>query len=270
MENLKIAVFVTLATVLVVPVSVAQNVDLFLIAGQSNAQGWQGNAAYYPEDPEGLDSAIKFYWVTPGYSSSKEEWTTLKVQGGLFEQGHFGPEVTFARALKRNGYNPAIFKYSLGSTSIANNWKLPGEDGMYDRMVNEFRKATRILEDEAEKINIRAFIWIQGESDAETKSMAEAYYKRLKSLIKDIRMNVIGNPNLPVILGVDEQHPWVTKHPEVVQAQLKLAKDNEHITFTSMRGLDKADATHLTPEGLKKHGVHLFKAYKELIEDSKQ
>ena len=78
----------------------AEEIDLFILAGQSNAQGWQGDAKHYPEDPKGYDASIPFYWVTPRHSSSGGEWTTLKAQGGRFEAGHFGLEVTFARALK--------------------------------------------------------------------------------------------------------------------------------------------------------------------------
>jgi len=34
-------------------------IDLFIWAGQSNAQGWQGDADFYPSDPDSLDSQIR-------------------------------------------------------------------------------------------------------------------------------------------------------------------------------------------------------------------
>lgn len=88
-------------------------VDLFVMAGQSNMQGWQGDAKDYPADPRGVDKAIRFYWVTPGHSPSQGQWTSLMAQGGRFPKGHFGPEVGFARQLKSAGLNPAIFKPGL-------------------------------------------------------------------------------------------------------------------------------------------------------------
>ena len=97
-------------------------------------------------DPKGMDKDIRFYWVTPGHSSSDGRWTRLKAQGGRFPKGHFGPEVTFARQLKENGFNPAIFKYSLGSTGLARDWRGPGEGGLYDQMVKELRGAIAQLE----------------------------------------------------------------------------------------------------------------------------
>lgn len=245
-------------------ISFAEDLDLFIIAGQSNAQGWQGDATHYPKDTEGLDQSIRFYWVTPGHSSSDGKWTTMKAQGGRFPQGHFGLEVTFARFLKKAGYNPSIFKYSLGSTSIAKDWNGPGDGKMYDQMVKEFEKALSLIRDEGHKANVRGFIWIQGESDAMTPVMAEAYKGRLKKLIDNIRNNVTKVPELPVVLGVDEQHDWVKKNIQVVKAQQELAKENKNIIFTTMMGLEKADSTHLTPKGLEDHGKRIYAAYKEI------
>ncbi len=243
----------------------AEDIDLFMLAGQSNAQGWTGDATYYPKDSEQLDQSIRFYWVTPKHSSSGGEWTSLKAQGGRFKNGHFGLEVTFARSLRKVGYNPAIFKYSLGGTSLAGDWKGPGDGKMYDQMIKEFDKALLLLRNQGHKVKIRGFIWIQGESDADTPSMANAYKGRLNTLIDDIRRNVAKNPQLAVILGVDEQHPWVKRrHPQVVHAQQTLAKADKHTVFTTMMGLEKADSTHLTPKGLEEHGRRIYTAYKEI------
>lgn len=253
-----------LAAICVVNSSRAEEIDLFIIAGQSNAQGWQGDATYYPKDPDGIDKMIRFYWQTPRHSSSGGKWTTLKAQGGRFKNGHFGLEVTFARSLKNAGYNPAIFKYSLGSTSIAKNWKGPGDGKMYDQMIKEFGQALSLLTKEGHKVNIRGFVWIQGESDAQTTAMAEAYKGGLKTLIGDLRKNVTKRSELPVILGVDEQHGWVKKNPHVVYAQQALSKEDPYVTFTTMVGLEKADTTHLTPRGLEEHGKHVYIAYKNI------
>lgn len=242
----------------------AEDIDLFILAGQSNAQGWMGDATHYPKDPGGVDKSIRFYWVVPRHSSSGGEWTSLKAQGGRFKDGHFGPEVTFTRSLKKAGYNPALFKYSLGSTSIASNWKGPGDGKMYDRMTEEFNEAISLLHKQGHKVKVRGFVWIQGESDAKTPEMASAYEVRLKKLIDDLRQNVTTNPSLVVILGVDEQHEWVRKNPQVVQAQQALAKEDEHTIFTTMMGLEKADSTHLTPKGLEEHGKRIYEAYREL------
>ena len=69
-----------------------------------------------------------------------------------------------------------------------------------------------------------------------------------------------------MILDVDEQHPWVSKNPQVVRAQKILAKQDKRIVFTSMSGLEKADSTHLTPKGLAGHGRRICAAFKQLDE----
>ncbi|MBI4826337.1 MAG: hypothetical protein HY807_07950 [Nitrospirae bacterium] len=240
-------------------------VDLFVMAGQSNMQGFTGDAEYYPADPQELDSKIRFYWVTPEFSSSDGKWTKMQPQGGLFPKGHFGPEVTFARALANSGCNPAIFKYSSGGTSLALAWRAPGQDGLYDRMVSELSKAIALLEKEGYTVNVRAFIWIQGETDSKSKSFARWYEARFRLLINDLRINVLKNDKLPVILGIDEQYPAIKENPEVLEHHKAFARNNPFAVFTSMIGLEKADSTHLTPEGLEKHGGRLFDAAMKLV-----
>ena len=95
----------------------------------------------------------------------------------------------------------------------------------------------------------RAFIWIQGESDANTDQMSNEYYWHLKKLLNHLRNNVLRQPNLPVILSVHEQHPRVQLRPQVVDAQIKLSIEDDSITFMSMNGLEKSDVTHLTARG---------------------
>jgi len=234
--------------------AVADDIDLILLAGQSNAQGWQGDAKFYPADDDAVDDSIPFYWVTPGHSSSAGHWTTLRAQGGRFPAGHFGLEVTLARSLKAAGLTPAVFKYSLGSTSIAQNWGGPGDGLMYDQMAAEYRRAVKQLQDEGHQIRVCSFVWIQGESDARTAEMARAYQQRLQSLINDLRERVVGHAEFGIVLGVDEQHPWVQAHPDVIHAQQQIAAGDARIVHSTMVGLQKADSTHLTPAGLEEQG----------------
>lgn len=246
------------------PASAADSVDLFVMAGQSNMQGSMGNAECYPADPENFDQRIFFYWVTPGFSSSNGSWTHLQPQGGRFLKGHFGPEVTFARKLAKSGFTPAIFKYSLGSTGLARDWRAAGQKGMYDSMVVELRKAMALLEKNGQAVTVRAFVWIQGETDAETDEIAGKYLDNLNALIKDLRTNVLKDQQLPVILGVDEQHPWVKVRPLVVESQQRMTGSDPRAVFVSMIGLQKADSTHLTPAGLEAHGIRLFDAFEQI------
>jgi hypothetical protein len=68
--------------------SVSQDtIDLFIWAGQSNAQGWQGDAEYYPSAPDNLDSQIRLNYTfigstrSHGWASGPTAWLTVHVLG---------------------------------------------------------------------------------------------------------------------------------------------------------------------------------------------
>ena len=240
----------------------AQQIDLFIMAGQSNMQGWRSDAAQYPIDRRAEDINIPFYFEALDYSSSNQTWQNLGPQLGHFKQGHFGPEVTFARALFRENMYPAIFKYSSGSSSLKEQWKAPGHHGQYDDMVRHLKGAIQQLKADGFTVVPRAFVWIQGESDANTDQMSNEYYWHLKRLITHLRNNVLRQPDLPVILSVDEQHPRVQLRPQVVDAQIKLSLEDDSISFVSMQGLEKSDVTHLTARGTIEQGKRIHSVYK--------
>jgi len=249
---------------IVTPTLYADNIDLFILAGQSNMQGWRSDAKQYPADRQQLDSRIPFYYETIGYGSSQQQWGTLRSQPGHFRSGHFGPEITFGRALLKTGHVPAIFKYSLGGSSLKLDWKAPGQHGIYDNMVASIKTAIHTLEAQGHTVTPRAIIWIQGESDADTEQLSIEYYWHLKKMLHHLRGSVIRLPNIPVILSVDEQHPRVQQNPQVVDAQIKLAVEDPTITFVSMYGLEKYDVTHLTAKGTIEQGKRIFQAYQQL------
>jgi hypothetical protein len=93
--------------------------------------------------------------------------------------------------------------------------------------------------------------------------MAIHYRERLAALLLHMR-EILHEPDLPIILGVDEQHPWVKERPIVVEAQKRIVAANKNMAFLSMRGLEKFDTSHLTPKGLEKHGERLFETWHQL------
>ena len=246
--------------------SVAQNIDLFIWAGQSNALGRKGNAVEYPIDPNNYDDQILFNWTVVNQNSSNGWINSMEPQVGYFPDGHFGPEVSFSRKLVENGYNPAIFKYTLGGTSIFEHWLTPGKGGFYDFMILDLNTAINELENQGFTINFRGFIWIQGESDSNSQEAALAYFNNLNSIINDIRI-ITKTMDLPIVLGVDENYFTLPnqQQPEILNAHQKLALNDDNIKFSSMYGFPKADMTHLTPTGLINHGKNIFDTYQILI-----
>ncbi len=238
-------------------------IELHLLAGQSNAQGLQGDATHYPLDSDRLDNRILFWYESRDFGGSELEWVNMGPQKGRFPNGYFGPEVTFSRALRRERKHPAIFKFAAHSTSLANDWKAAGQGGLYDDMCTSLKTALARLQKKYPRSLVKpsSLIWIQGESDAAEDASAFAYEASLRDMLAHLRNVVLKEPNLPVILGVDEEHPWVLERPQVVEAQKRIAASDSRMMFTSMKGIVKFDNSHLTPAGLMEHGDRLFEAY---------
>lgn len=266
MKNLFIIILLAFGSLL----NAQETIDLFILAGQSNARGHRGNAAYYPADTDGLDSQIRLNYTWHNLSSSNG-WTTLKPQKKMFPDGHFGPEVTFSRALKIAGYNPAIFKYTAGGSSIHGDWMTPGDGMLYDSVAVALNKAIVELTDQGHTVNIKGFIWIQGESDGapeDTIEDAQLYQSRLQSIIDDIR-NIAGNDSLPVLLGVKEQYVIQGK-PQALNGHANIARADDNIRFVTFHDYPHADKYHLTPQGIEEHGKRLYRNYQLIVNQEQE
>ena len=269
----------------------SEALELIVVAGQSNAQGFMGDAGRYVRQHAELDKEILFFYVSsrrqleqaiakggtqtdrpglrrrvvdalhglwrwPPASVAPGHWAHLGPQRGRFEAGHFGPEVTLARALKRAGRPVAVFKVALASTALATDWSRPGEGGLYDLMIELLTLAEARLSEEGHPVNTTALIWIRGESDAKNKISRADYQARLEQLIAHFRRHS-GRAQLPVVLGAEEDNPYMRGHSDVREAQRMLADQDVCTTRVTMTGLDKADAIHLSPEGIGEHGRRL-------------
>ena len=51
--------------------------DLFIWAGQSNAQGWMGDAKLYPADPDSLDQHIMLNYTFIDNTGSNGKWIQM-------------------------------------------------------------------------------------------------------------------------------------------------------------------------------------------------
>ena len=132
----------------------AETRDLILIAGQSNAVGYDAYAEELPADPK--DAATMFWWRVGDPppdefdGTSARQWTTLQFQPrtpamsgdaakktgrqygnfNLKSKGGFGPEIGMVRTLAMKESRPlAVIKTAFSGTSVAGDWNvgLPGD-----------------------------------------------------------------------------------------------------------------------------------------------
>ena len=247
--------------------STRESPNLFVLAGQSNADG-RGDASLLDTSP--TDEDVPLWFVAYSWpASNMNRWITLQPQEGIYTSGHFGPELTFARSAIARGDHPAIFKFTDGGTSLQQHWLAPGQGGLYDAMLTSLSSAMSASNG---SMHVAALIWIQGEADAISHSAADEYEGRLRTIIEDFR-RVAGVPRLPVILGVVEScHAGdaTADIAAIIAAQERLAATMAGVSRVSSRGLTRADSCHLDTYGVEAYGQLIYLEYERLAESSKR
>jgi hypothetical protein len=221
---------------------------LIVLAGQSNAVGYRSDAGLLPT----ATPKVPFWWDEPGQSNSGMKWVNLSPQPGSFEKGHFGPEYGISEAIE----NASVFKFASGSTSLAKDWKPGASDGLMRQFLDELDAAMKTT-----SAKPYCFILVQGESDAQP-GIVDDYRKNLSTLIGLVRGKL--GANTPIILSVDELHPYVQQFPQVVTVQKEIAAADPRIEFSSFSDLPKYDASHLVAASTLVQGKRLAEACEAL------
>lgn len=188
----------------------AEDYDVYLLAGQSNMDGRGLTADLTPEQQRPISHCIIFY---RNALASSETWKPLapgfsvppRFKGPL-PSPKFGPEIGFARTVRAHSpaQSLALIKGSKGGTSLRADWK-PGIKGkpetqgrQYRDFIETIRMATEQLQQQGHQYRIRGLLWHQGESDA--KQAQETYRSQLTTFVARIREDT-GIADLPVVTG---------------------------------------------------------------------
>lgn len=163
-----------------------ERVRLFLIGGQSNADG--------RADPAGLPtSPVNLQQPQGDVDYFEGSLTTLR------PLGEFGPEITLGRRLADSigdgtTQRIAIIKYGVGGTSLSTDWKAGGDatttgDGaryvtFQQTVANGIAALTAAYPDA--EIEIEGMLWVQGERDV-VIGTHDAYEVNLTAFIADVR-----------------------------------------------------------------------------------
>jgi hypothetical protein len=255
--------------------------DLVLIAGQSNAVGFDAYASELP--PDASDRDVMFWWrvgdpppdnydVTSGgkwtYLQSQPKGTPMETttaeakaksprQYGNFKkaEGGFGPEIGLARELRvREGQPFAIVKAAFSGTALMQDWN-PDDAGQtgacYRALVTETKAALAAARAQGIALRLRALVWVQGESDA-TKAAAPEYAKNLAQLLTRLRRDLEA-PQLIALIGVNT-HFGNGKNPHmpvIVAQQRALAAMDPLTRYVDTEGAETLlpSQTHFTAKG---------------------
>jgi hypothetical protein len=166
-----------------IPLPVKQQLQLYLLMGQSNMAG-RGEIG--PEDktphPRVLMFTLSNRWEPAVEPITHDKPGVLGV----------GPGLAFGKAMAE--HNPRV---TLGLVSCAfggtplKRWERGGD--LYSNAVQRARLAMR-------DGTLKGILWHQGESDSSAATNANSYGKRLGQMVQDIRSG-LGSPNLPFVAG---------------------------------------------------------------------
>jgi len=250
----------------------AETRDLILVAGQSNAVGYDAYAEELPADPK--DAATMFWWRVgdppPDQfdGTSARQWTTLQFQPrtpamsgdaakktgrqyGNFNKktkGGFGPEIGMVRTLSTRESRPlAVIKTAFSGTSVAGDWNvgLPGKaDACYRAMIDEAKAANVAAKAKGVTLRPRAFVWVQGESDASAKD-SPAYAANLTKMLQRLRTD-LGAPDLFLLLGVNTRfgNDKNIFMPKIIEAQKEVAAALPRARYVDTAGAETLPPSH--------------------------
>eukprot|EP00913_Durusdinium_trenchii_P013424 g12605.t1 len=249
-----------------------RQVDLLIVAGQSNAVGFNAIPSELP--PDDADRKILFWWrcgdpPPDKHDSVSRKWTTLKPQPlgdpnrekkprqyGNFAQpeGGFGPEIGLARAVYARENKPlAVIKVAFSGTGLQRDWNHadPGERGAcYRALIAEIRTAAaRLKQEQGITLRPRAFAWVQGESDANAND-APRYSKALGRMLAALRRD-LKTPGLKALVAVNTKFGNGRNRfmPTIVAQQQQLADRDPRCVYVDTSSATIANRAHFDSKG---------------------
>jgi hypothetical protein len=186
----------------------AKPIDVYLIAGQSNATG-QGYMANLPDGFTPNPKVLLFHSGKPHMDSGTEPNTWLPLHQASESPDRFGPELGFGNRLTelRPGQAIALIKHAHSGTNLYQDWE-PGKDTadvehfgpQFKTFVETVQLGLKGLRAQGYEPTIRGMLWQQGEGDAKKEQTASDYGKNLARFIARVREQ-FETPDMPFIYG---------------------------------------------------------------------
>jgi hypothetical protein len=244
--------------------------DVFLIAGQSNADGrglkselTGGLATYAGEQP-----GVLIHYTNTAYTNADRsrygKWMVLEPgfsvapgYRGALPSTTFGMEIGAAKVLSNTYPNPAFIKATRGGTALGvpgTDWypaplDSPAAGPLYKTFIESTRLALAELTAAGDTHTVHALFWHQGESDS---TRTAEYGALLTTLIESVRRD-LAMPNLRFVIG--ELSP--TKPQDFRNVQWQVARGVPNAGFISTRGFSTSDGTHFTASSMVTFGERL-------------
>ncbi|MEP4078355.1 sialate O-acetylesterase [Haloferula sp.] len=259
-----------------IPPPTPKHRDVFLIAGQSNADGrglnseLTGLLAPYA----GIQSEVLIHYSNPAYDGTDQTlyktWTPMRpglscapgTSGDSLPRSTFGMEIGAATVLSQTYPNPAFIKVTRGGTAlarVADDWYPPLPDPadvgqLYPELITSVQQALQELTDAGDTYTVHALFWHQGESDNNRQSTYAAVFANFVSALRrDLDL-----PNLRVIVG--ELGPG--KPQSFRDIQWQNSREIRNASFVSSKNLTTSDeVTHFDTASVITFGLRLGETF---------
>ena len=202
-------------------------VQVFLMAGQSNMQGYgpllDADTSDW-EEAESLESLIASGAESEALLNPRDDvWVAITSDEpnphapGLLEPGFgatpqfLGPELGMGEVLGDAWETPVVmFKAAYGGASLGIDWRPPSAGGtegpLYSAMLSDFAafEAAGLAETfpadlDARGYELAGFVWLQGWNDQFEDGLVQEYEANLVALVSDVRV-ALNDPQLPAII----------------------------------------------------------------------
>ncbi len=195
--------------------AVADDVPLFVLAGQSNAVGYASDANELPPALSTPVADVSFWYeIGPiqGIGNPAQRVRSTALEPLLFQSDPdfqtfgpfvdgFGPEILLGRdLLQLEGRPIALVKFALNGSNLAVDWDPTRPDKLYAQMLATIDAASDAIRARGDTPVPAGFFWMQGESDALDEVRANAYEANLAALVMRVRTD-LGVADLPVVIG---------------------------------------------------------------------
>jgi hypothetical protein len=250
----------------------SEGTDFYIIAGQSNcgrstvSEMSGGEAAVY--DVNFANTKILDF-VNGDWEQINPGTNTQLANASAADE--FGPEVSLSKRLQDSrAADTYILKYARGSTSLAVSWASGSTDR--NNLKAYMEDAIQAAQTEGKNLNLKGFIWMQGEEDATNLTWANDYQTNLTALFVDLRnhwANLVSTyslktpENFKVIIG---RINGASDPSEVYRTTVRTAQANYCNTAANWAVLIDTDsyplkdAVHYSATGQISFGLDIFKA----------
>ncbi len=275
MKNLLFLAFSSLTAITSAQTS---NVEVFLLAGQSNADGsnsyYQNNAqaskgggltaanAHYANDYTGIKYA--YAHVNPFSSTPPNRYLTSNGFQNLKPAtwGMMGPEISLGRNLDAlHQDDVALLKYTSPGTSLKTEWG-PDDNKLYQDMVSFYSGHLATLASQYTTVTIHTFFWHQGESDS-----GNTYVADYNAMFDQLKID-LNTASLTSVMGLISED-FLNGTPGSPQSNIanvnsainQLALRSDIVTTGSLNDIPLHDQIHFDANGQLTHGDRMAAAY---------